>query len=156
MLKRHKWNNGICKKTGQPWVFIRYHGFRGPSIRSCDHVYTDGCGNLLYIDTFSKINKDYESRRTPEIITKEKQFELKDREDRNNLTGYYSPSRFNSWWDCKWKKWDIFWESRTKWEWPIRILLLAILLSANFVLRSCKQSREEQRQREQHLYLEAK
>lgn len=150
MFKHRKWNNGICKKTGQPWIFIRYYGFRGPSISSCDHVYTDGCGNFLYIDAFSRINRVYESRRTPEIAAKEKQLQKKDQEDRNNLTGYYAPSQFNTWWDCKWKQWDIFWEPRKKWEWPIRLSLLAILLASTFALKSCKQKKKEQRQREQH------
>lgn len=102
MFKRLQWNNGICKKTGQPWIYFRDFGFRGPSITSLDRVYGDGLGNTLYIDAFSKINKEYDARRTPEIIAKEREFRRQYevgrealKEQAKNKTGTYAPTRFD-------------------------------------------------------------
>lgn len=102
MFKRLQWNKGICKKTGQPWVFLRYYGFRGPSIASLDRVYTDGLGNFIYIDTFSKINKEYEAMRTPQIKEKEQFFQQRESaemEERKlharNKTGPYAPTQWD-------------------------------------------------------------
>lgn len=152
MFKRRKWNNGICRQSGQPWVFIRCYGFRGASTSSRYHLYSDGCGNFLHIDAFSKVNKEYESRRTPEITVKEHELKQKDEEERSNRSGYYAPSQFDAWWDRKWKQWDIFWEPRKKWEWPIRLSVLGVLLASNFALKSCKQTKEGQRQPEKSFY----
>lgn len=150
MSKRREWNNGICKKTGRPWIFIRYFDFRGPSLTSSDRVYTDGLGNLLYIDTFSKINNEYDAGRTPEIEAREQAFREQDRLDLENRTGPYAPSKFDIWWEYQWDRWDKFWEPRKKWEWPIRLSLVAVILALNPVVKSCKRHASEQRQREQH------
>jgi len=101
MFKRLKWNNGICKKTGRPWIFLKRHGFRGPSVSTHDHVYTDGAGNFIYVNTFSKINSEYEISRTPQV--KEKEIDFQQREidemeahklDAKDRKGIYAPTRW--------------------------------------------------------------
>lgn len=67
-----RWNNGICKASGQPWFYVRSRGFRGRSTTTITNIYEDGCGNMLFLDIFSKLNEEYKRLRTPEIKAKER------------------------------------------------------------------------------------
>jgi hypothetical protein len=116
MFERRKWNNGVCKKTGQRWIFLRHSGGRGPSISWCDRVYSDGLGNLIYIDVFSEINKEYDSNRTPEIEKKEQQFQLEEEKRHKELiiharnkTGPYAPTRWEKFCDLIEKPFEYLW-----------------------------------------------
>lgn len=38
ITERHKWNNGICKETGEPWVYFDTDSQGGRGYKSRDYV----------------------------------------------------------------------------------------------------------------------